>query len=57
MKLEDYPKHNQDNVDTINIIQTELRKLKNKLKNEDFLLSYNYKEALKKMLELIYYGA
>ena len=57
MKLEDYPKHNQDDVDTINIIQSELRKLKNKLKKEDFLLSYNYKEALKKMLELIYYGA
>lgn len=57
MKLEDYPKHNQDNVDTINIIQSELRKLKNKLKKEDFLLSYNYEEALKKMLELIHYGA
>lgn len=38
MKLEDYPKHNQDDVDTINIIQSELRKLKNKLKKRRFCI-------------------
>lgn len=56
-KLEDYPKEHRDVVETICIIQSELNKMKRKLKDENFTLSLNYEAAINEMLELIYYGS
>ena len=57
IKLEDYPKKHRDAVETICIIQSELNKMKRKLKDENFMLALNYEVAIKEMLELIYYGS